>query len=63
MDYVGEFEMIASLKIADQTRENHIRFRNIDGFESYVTAFDQNYESEDAIFNAYVYKIKTPQFK
>ena len=32
-DYVGEFEMVGGLKIADQTRETHIRFRNVDDFE------------------------------
>ena len=34
LDYVvGEFEMVGRLKIADQSRETHIRFRNIDHFE------------------------------
>ena len=61
-DYVGEFEMIGRLKNADQTRETHIRFRNIDDYEAYINAIDQDYESEDAIFNGYIYKINTPQF-
>ena len=50
----GEFEMVGKLSIADQSRETHIRFRNIDDFDSYINAFDQDYESEDAIFNGYV---------
>ena len=53
-DYVGEFEMVGRLKIADQTRETHIRFRNIDGFESCIKAIDHDYESEDAIFKSYI---------
>ena len=43
--------MIPTLKCGYQTRERHIRFTNIDEFESYIYAIDQSYESEDAIFN------------
>ena len=41
--------MVDRLKIADQTRESHIRFKNIDDYEIYINANDQVYESEDAI--------------
>ena len=61
-DYDGEFEMVGSLVIGDQIRQNHIRFRIITDYESYISAIDQDYESEDAIFNGYIYKINTPQF-
>ena len=61
-DYVGEFEMIGRIKIVDQTRETHIRFRNIDDYEAYINAIDQDYESEDDICNGYIYKLNTPQF-
>ena len=61
-DYIGEFEMIGRLKIAHQTRETHIRFRNIDDFEAYINATDQDYESDDGIFNGYVFKLNAPQF-
>ena len=61
-DYFGEFEMVGRLKIANQTRETHISFRKIDDFEAYINAIDQDYESEDAIFNGFIYKINTPQF-
>ena len=54
--------MVGRLKIADQTRETHLRFRNIDDFESSINAIDQDYDSEDAISNGSVYKINTPQF-
>ena len=43
--------MVGRLQIADQTPETHIRFTNIDEYESYVNAIDQDYESQDAIFN------------
>ena len=53
--------MVGRIKIADRIRQPHIRFRNIDYYGSYINAFDQDYESEDAIFNGYIYKINTPQ--
>ena len=34
----------------------------IDDCESYINVIDQDYESEDAIFNGYIYKINTLQF-
>ena len=61
-DYEGEFEMVGNLKVGDQIRQTHIRFRNISDYEAYINAIDQYYDSEDAIFNGYIYKIKTPQF-
>ena len=61
-DYAGEFEMVGRLKNSDQTRETHIRVRKIDDFESFITAFDQDHESEDAIFNGFIYRNNTPQF-
>ena len=54
--------MVGRLKIADKTRETHIRLRNIDDYEAYINAIDQDYESEDAILNCYVHKINTPEF-
>ena len=41
--------MVGRIKIADQFPGTHIRFRNIDDFESYINAIDQHYESQDAI--------------
>ena len=61
-DYVADFETVGRLKIADQTRETHIRFRKIDDYVSYIQAIDQDYESEDDFSNGYIYKILTPQF-
>ena len=62
LDYEGIFEMICNLKVGDQIRQTHIRFRNIDDFEAYINSIDQDYDSDDAIFNGYIYKIDTPQF-
>ena len=62
LDYTGEFEMFGELSIADHIRQTHIRFGNINDYESYIDAIDQDYESEDALFNGYIHKIKTPQF-
>ena len=61
-DYTGELEMVGNLKVGDQIRQSHIRFRNIDDFEAYINSIDQDYDSEDAIFNGYIYKLNSPQF-
>ena len=61
-DYEGEFEMVGTLKVGDQIRQTHIRFRNISDYEAYNNAIDEGYDAEDAIFNGYIYKINTPQF-
>ena len=62
LDYESEFEMIGNLKIGDQIRQTHIRFRNISDYEAYINSIDEGYDAEDAIFNGYIYKIDTPQF-
>ena len=54
--------MVGNLNIADQVRQTHIRFRNIADYETYIKAIDQDYDSEDAIFNGYIYKIDSPKF-
>ena len=62
-DYIGTFEMVGKLKVGDQIRETHIRFRNMDDFEAYINKIDDGYDADDSIFNGYIYKIDTPQFK
>ena len=62
LDYTGSFEMVGTLKFSHQNRETHSRFRNMDDFEAYINSIDQDYDSEDVIFNAYIYKKDTPQF-
>ena len=61
-DYTGEFELVGSLKIGDDIRQTHSTFRNVDDFESYIHSIDQDYNSKDALFNGYIYKLDTPQF-
>ena len=61
-DYTGEFEMIGNLKVGDQIRQTQIRFRNTNDYEAYINSIDQDYDSEDAIFNGYIYKLDTPIF-
>ena len=62
VDYVGEFEMVGNLKVGDQIRKTHIRFRNIEDYEAYNNAIDEGYDVKDAIFKGYIYKLDTPQF-
>ena len=62
IDYNSEFEMIGKLKFGDQIRQTHIKFRNISDYEAYINAIDQDYDSEDVIFNGFIPKINTPQF-
>ena len=54
--------MVGSLKVGDQIRQTSIRFRNVGDFESYINSIDQDYDSDDSIFNGYIYKLDTPQF-
>ena len=35
----------------------------MDDFKAYINATDEGYDAEDAIFNDYIYKLGTPQFK
>ena len=62
LDYVGEFEMDGGLKVGDQIRQTDTRFKNMDKFGAYINSLDQDYDSEDAIFNGYIYDSDTPQF-
>ena len=62
LDYQGEFEMIGNLKVGEQIRQTHIRFRNMDDYEAYINSIDQDYDSDDSVFNGYIYKIDTPIF-
>ena len=54
--------MVGKLKVGDQIRQTHIRFRNIADYESYINAVNQDYDSEDSVFNGYIYKLNTSQF-
>ena len=52
--------MVGNISVCDQIRETHFRFRKITDYEAYINSFEEDYESEDAIFNGYVYQINTP---
>ena len=54
--------MVGSLKVGDQVRQTHSRFRKISDYEAYINSIDEGYDAEDAIFNGYIYKINTPHF-
>ena len=54
--------MVGSLKVGDQTRQTHIRVRNITDYEAYINAIDEKYDAEGAIFNGYTYKLNKPHF-
>ena len=62
VDYTSEFEMVGNLKVGDQVKQTHIRFRKISDYESYINATDEGYDAEDAIFNGYIDELDTPQF-
>ena len=62
-DYTGDFELIGKLIIGPVEHKTNIRFKNMDDFERYINAIDIDYDSDDAIFTGYVYKLNTPQFK
>ena len=62
LDYTGEIEMIGNLKVGHQIRQTLVRFRNFSDYEAYINAIDQDYDSEDAVFNGYIFKINTPHF-
>ena len=54
--------MVGNLKVGDQIRQTRSRLRNFANYVSYNKAIDQDYDSEDALFDGYIYKIDTPQF-
>ena len=54
--------MVGTLKVGDQIKQTHIRFRNISEYEAYINSIDQGYDAEDSIFNGYIYKINFSQF-
>ena len=54
--------MVGRLKVGDQIRQNHVRFRNFTDSDAYINSIDERYDAEDAFFNGYFYKINTPHF-
>ena len=60
--YAGEFEMVGNLKVGDDIRQTHIRFKISNGYEIYINSIEESYDTDDAIFNGYFYKMNTLQF-
>ena len=54
--------MVGRLKVGGHIRDTRVTFRNINDYESYINKIDQDYESDDAVFNGYIYKTNTPQY-
>ena len=54
--------MIGTLVIGENVGNTHIRFININDYEYYINSIDQGYDSEDAIYNGYVYILNMPDF-
>ena len=50
--------MVGRLKVGDHIRDTRVKFRNNSDYEAYINRIDQNYESDDAVFNGYIYKNK-----
>ena len=60
LDYAGALEMVRNIEVRDQIRQTNTRLREMEDFETYINAIDQDYDSEDAFFNGYIYKLDTP---
>ena len=50
INYHIEFEMVDTLKVGDQIRQTHIRFRNISAYESSINSIDEGYDADNDIF-------------
>ena len=61
-DYTGDFELIGLMIFGPIEHKTNIKFKNMNGFESYIQAIDIDYDSEDITFTGYIYKMNTPQF-
>ena len=61
-DYTSDFELNGLMIIGHVEHKTNIRFKNVDHFESYINAVDNDYDSEDVTFSGFVYKLSTPQF-
>ena len=54
-DYLGDFELIASMLIGEIEQKTNFRFENTDDFETYINAKDNGgYDSEDVIFTGWL---------
>ena len=61
-DYTGDFELNVLMIIGSIEHKTNIRFKIMDDFESYINAIDIDYDSDDATFTGYIFKLNTRQF-
>ena len=54
--------MIGSMLIGGIELKTNIRYENIEDFENYDNAIDDDYDSDDVIFIGSLYKTNTPEF-
>ena len=54
--------MVGTLRVGDQIRQTHNRFRNVTDYRAYNNSIDEGYDADDAFFNGYIYKEDTPQY-
>ena len=46
--------MVDNLKVGDQIRETHTRFKNTSDSEAFINLIDESYDEEDSIFCGYI---------
>ena len=61
-DYTCDFELNGLMIIGHIDHTTNIRFKSMDDIESFINAMDIDYDSEEATFNGYVYKLNTAEF-
>ena len=58
----GDVELVGEISISDHFRQTRIRFKEIYWLWALYQKFDQDYESENAIPNGFIFEVNTPQF-
>ena len=63
LDCKGDFEMIGPMLIDELEQKTNIRFKNVDDFETYINAIDnEGYDSDDFLFTGWLYKLNALEF-
>ena len=64
LDYTGDFQLIGSMLVGKTEQKLTIRFKNVDGFETYFFDIDNSGNDSDVdFFTRWLYKLDTPEFK
>ena len=62
-DYKSVFEMVRTMVVEENKKNTNFRLRIFKVYETYINNLDENgYESDDAVFTGYLYKLETPIF-